>query len=177
MIAGSIAQRIWQGIPTEVRGSTRFRQKACSNEITKTEPGRQWSGSGKTDSADRRVLLFFPSPQHPSLALKCLDQTLFDTVVFFDKEILPSAPHNYNLHAEPLMLQRLFNVLPSDRYEWLHCHRHCNRRVPASTALECSVVFHICVGPLLLLAEQGDVIGSGGHDASGSPHGVKLAEG
>jgi hypothetical protein len=29
---------------------------------------------------------------------------------------------------------------------------------------------------LLLLAEKGDVIGSGGDDASGSPHGVKLAE-
>ncbi|MCS5692180.1 WbuC family cupin fold metalloprotein [Cyanobium sp. FGCU-6] len=103
--------------------------------------------------------------------LQPLDQALFDRVAA-EAARSPRLRLNHNLHAEPDAVQRFLNVLQPGTYVRPHRHR---RELPG-TGFECFVVLQGAIG-LLLLGEDGRVIGRERLDAAGPLKGIQLAEG
>lgn len=106
-----------------------------------------------------------------SSSITWIDQILFDQV---SAEARGSTRlrRNHNLHAESEPVQRFLNVLQPGTY--VRPHRHL--RSEPGAGFECFVVLQGVVG-LLLLDDQGRVIGRERLDADGPVRGVQLGEG
>jgi cupin fold WbuC family metalloprotein len=100
-----------------------------------------------------------------------IDQVLLDQVSA-EAHRSPRLRRNYNLHAESEPVQRFLNVLQPGTY--VRPHRHL--RDEPGAGFECFVVLQGAVG-LLLLDEQGRVIGRERLDAGGAVRGVQLGDG
>lgn len=100
-----------------------------------------------------------------------IDQVLFDRVSA-EARRSPRLRRNHNLHAEPEPVQRFLNVLQPGTY--VRPHRHL--RDEPGAGFECFVVLQGAVG-LLLLDEQGRVIGHERLDALGPVRGLQLRDG
>lgn len=103
--------------------------------------------------------------------LQRIDQDLFDAVAAEARQA-PRLRRNRNLHAEPDLVQRFLNVLQPGTY--VRPHRHC--RPDPGAGFECFLVLQGAIG-LLLLDEQGRVLGQERLDAAGPLRGIELAQG
>ena len=112
-----------------------------------------------------------PDAPSPIPALQCLDQALFDTVSA-EARRSPRLRRNFNLHAEPELVQRFLNVMQPGTY--VRPHRHL-RQIPGE-GFECFVVLQGALG-FLLLDERGEVCQQVRLDAAGPVRGVELREG
>lgn len=106
-----------------------------------------------------------------SLPIKCLTQTLMDTIAS-EARTSPRQRKNYNFHQHEERVQRFLNVLQPGTY--VRPHRHI--RPEDSSGFEFFLVMQGAIG-MIVLDEQGKVLHTERISATGETRAIELAEG